>query len=68
MTGPADRPERRPLPPGHADEHATTFIPRPLRSYYVTVTARAEDFDTVLDASCDWIETDTRRRHREASW
>lgn len=51
--------ERRPLPDGHTDDHGRYFIPRNLRSYYVTVTiypTRCPDAEhaRALDAACKW--------------
>lgn len=68
MTAP--RPEgahRRPLPAGYDDDEHTLFVPRPLRSFYVTVTAPPGVTDppatgaaaeAILDAVCDWVAHD----------
>ncbi|KDE10126.1 hypothetical protein [Rhodococcus aetherivorans] len=65
-------PARRALPVGYDDETSPYFIPRPLRSYYQTVTApagKAADVCPlayhlrVLDLACDWIELDQRSRY-----
>ncbi len=53
---------RRPLPHGYDNAEAPTFLPRPLRSYYRTVTAATDDFDTVLDAVGAWLDADNPGR------
>lgn len=55
---------RRPLPPGYADEDAAQFIPRPLRSFYQTVTAPTDQFADVVDAVERWVITDYQRTGR----
>lgn len=53
-----DNAARRPLPAGYADECDDMFIPRPLRSYYQTVTAGSDEYATVLDAIYEWMSRD----------
>lgn len=66
-------PERRSLPLGHRDESSPYFIPRPLRSYYQTVSLTPDcnapgsvlsKHLRVLDLACDWLERDIRYRVR----
>lgn len=59
-----DEAARRPLPAGYDDEAADTFIPRPLRSHYQTVTAPTDDYATVIDAVAAWVERDHDARDR----
>lgn len=59
---------RRTLPEGHDDDASRYFIPRNLRSHYVTVSIPpTSDLDTeytrALDAACDWAMRDHEGKH-----
>lgn len=64
---------RRPLPAGAGDEHHRLFIPPPIRTFYLTVTAppgvsdppaTEDDAAAILDAACDWCEDYARTVRR----